>query len=312
MNDRIYRRFTELFILLIVFTLLTACRGTPPVPTIETSVEAVTSSPSETAIVSTPSPVKPTATAVPLAALVNGEPITMEEFQNELSQFLAVHDESGTNLATDAEKFVLDDMINQVLLAQAAYESGYYIDESDLQSRMDELAEVIGGTQELINWYTEHGYTEPGFRIALARSVAAAWMRDHIISEVPETAEQVHARQILLYNEEQANEVYDLLQSGQDFESLAINNDPVTGGDLGWITRGYLTQAAVEEAAFRLEPGEYSQVIKTDLGYHIVQVVENDPQRKLDLDAYAILQTQAIKLWLEARRGESEVQILLP
>lgn len=261
---------------------------------------------------STPSPVKPTATAVQLAALVNGEPITKEEFQNELSQYLAVQDESGTNLATDVESVVLEDMINQVLLAQAAQDSGYYLDESDLQSRMDELAEVIGGRQALVNWYSEHGYTEPGFRIALARSVAAAWMRDQIISEVPETAEQVHARQILLYNEEQANEVYDLLQSGQDFASLAVNVDPVTGGELGWFPRGYLTQAAVEEAAFRLEAGEYSQVIKTDLGYHIVQVVENDPQRKLELDAYAILQTQAIKMWLETRRGESEVKILLP
>jgi parvulin-like peptidyl-prolyl isomerase len=53
-------------------------------------------------------------------------------------------------------------------------------------------------------------------------------------------------------------------------------------------------------------------VIKTRLGYHIVQVLERDPQRLLDPDARLVLQTKAIRQWLEARQAQSNIEILLP
>jgi peptidyl-prolyl cis-trans isomerase C len=305
------RRFVVSTLLPLMITILAACGSITPEPTTVIPIGTQTIAASETDKVSTPSPVKPTATPVPLAALVNGEPITLEEFRAELSQYSSAQAESGMNLATDAESIVLDNMINQVLLAQAAHESGYYSDESSLQARLDELAEKIGGIEALVDWYTEYGYSEPGFRIALARSIAAAWMRDQILAEVPTTAEQVHAKQILLYNEEQAKQVYDLLQSGQDFETLASSYDPFTHGELGWFPRCYLTQAEVDQAAFTLEPGEYSQVIQSDIGYHIIRVTERDPQHLLYPDAYIVVQIQALQEWLEARREMSEIKILL-
>lgn len=312
MDVNTYRKAFVTVILFVVIFLFSACGNNLPKPTTANPVDISTNVPSRTPEVETPTPVKPTDTPVPLAALVNGEPITMEEFQAELSQYASAQAQSGMNLATDAESFVLDNQINQVLLAQAAYESGNSLDPSELQARMDELAEEVGGTEALADWYIENGYSEPVFRIALARSIAAAWMRDQIISESPTTAEQVHARQILLYNEEEAAQVYDLLQSGQDFETLANSYDPVTHGDLGWFPRGYLTQVEVEQAAFNLEPGEYSQVIHSDIGYHIVQVIEKEPQRTLNPEAYADLQIQTLQEWLDARRATSEIQILLP
>jgi parvulin-like peptidyl-prolyl isomerase len=312
MDTVILRKLAIVVTLLIGLVVPSACGSKLPQPGTANPDVTSTNEPSETVEERTPIPVKPTATPVPLAALVNGEPITVEELQAELSQYASAQAQSGMNLATDAERLVLDNVINQVLLAQAAYETGNYSDPNDLQVRMDELAEKVGGPQALADWYTEYGFSEPGFRIALARAIAAAWMRDQIITEVPATAEQVHARQILLYNEEDAARVYDLLQSGQDFESLANSYDPITHGDLGWFPRGYLTQAMVDQAAFSLEPEEYSQVIQSDIGYHIVQVIEKDPQRPLDPESYADLQIQKLQEWLDERRAMSEIQILLP
>lgn len=305
-------KFRIMTLLFMGIALLTACGSNTPEPTDVDLMNTATGAPTETTRVSTPSPVQPTATPVPLAVLVNGEPITMEEFRAELSQYSSAQAEAGTNLATDAESYVLEHLINQVLLAQSAHESGFYLDETGLQARLDELTEKIGGSEALTDWYTKYGYSDPGFRIALARSIAAAWMRDQIITEVPTTTEQVHAIQILLYNEEQAKQVFDLLESGQDFESLASSNDPITRGELGWFPRGYLTQDEVEQAAFTLNPGEYSQVIQSNIGYHIIKVIERDPQRLLDPDAYAVHQIQTLQEWLDERRRMSEIQVFLP
>jgi parvulin-like peptidyl-prolyl isomerase len=198
------------------------------------------------------------------------------------------------------------------LLAQGATEAGYQIDEAGLQARLDELTGRMGGPQALAEWMAAYGYTEATFRSDLARSLAAAWMRDEIGGGVPETAEQVHVRQILFRDAESANAAYSQIQTGADFTTLAAENDPLAHGDLGWFPQGYLPDPLVEQAAFALQPGETSAVIESPSGYHILQVVERDPQRPLDPDARLSLQVQAVQSWLEARRAESEIQILAP
>jgi peptidyl-prolyl cis-trans isomerase C len=260
----------------------------------------------------TPTQPEPSATPEPLVALVNDEPITMAAFQLSLGDYLDAQEATGTNLATEAEKIVLEDMINQVLLAQGATEADFIIDEIILQERMDQLALQVGGSQVLVDWYTRNGYTEQSFRLFLAQSIAAAWMRDQIAGSVPAEVEQVHARQILLYNSEDAEQVYDLLQSGRDFASLAAIYYPLTAGDIGWFPRGYLTEQAIEEAAFTIEPGEYSEIIETNLGFHIVEVIEKDPQYPLSPDARLKLQLIAVRNWLEMRRSQSDIQVFLP
>lgn len=246
---------------------------------------------------------------VPLVALVNGEPITLAEFELELSRYQAA---LGANAAQNSAQLVLNELVDQLLLAQGARQTGFVVDETLLQVRLESLEAQLGGHQALMDWISTHGYTEPDFRLVLARSIAAAWMRDQIIAAVPEVAEQAHARQILLYNSEQANQVYALLQSGQDFTALAADYAPLTGGDLGWFPRGYLTEPVLEAAVFALAPGEYSPVIETRLGYHILQLIEMDSARPLLPEARRVLQLNALQDWLQERRAQSDLQFFLP
>jgi parvulin-like peptidyl-prolyl isomerase len=132
-------------------------------------------------------------------------------------------------------------------------------------------------------------------------------MRDKILAEVPSTAEQVHVQQILLYNQVDAQSFYTQLTSGADFDELALRADPLTRGDLGWVPRGYLLEPKIEEAAFTLNLGAYSDVLATDVGFHIVRVLERDPQRPLSPDAYLVLQELALKAWLEGQRQQAEI-----
>ena len=115
--------------------------------------------------------------------------------------------------------------------------------------------------------------------------------RDEIIATVPSTTEQIHARQILLYNSDEANRIYDQLQAGTEFVTLVNQFEPITSGDLGWFPRGYLLVPELDPIIFDLEPGAYSPVIQTELGYHIVHVIEKDAQRPLTADARQVLQT---------------------
>jgi len=265
-----------------------------------------------TSPIPTQTSIPPTPTPPPLAATVNGEWITEAEFLAEVDRYRAAQEALGNEVNTgDAAQIVLDDMIAQVLLAQAARTDGFEMTEADVESRVDALVSEVGGADALAAWQSEHSYTEESFRFALKRAAEAAWMRDKIIAEVPGTAEQVHAQQILLYNEETARTVAAQLEAGADFEDLAVIYDPNTGGELGWFPRGYLLEPELEEAAFSLEPGQYSAVIATEVGYHILLVVERDAQHQLSPDAYLVMQENTLGDWLAQRRAESDI-VLAP
>jgi peptidyl-prolyl cis-trans isomerase C len=265
-----------------------------------------------TPFVPTSTPVPPTPTPPPLAAIVNGEYITQAEFEAELERFHAAQRALGRTVSDqEAEKTVLDDLVARVLLAQGAREGGFDLTESALQSRVQDLADEIGGDAALSEWISEHGYTEESFHLALKRSVEAAWMRDKIVADVPLTAEQVHIQQILSYNEEDALQVLELLKGGADFDELAGSPfyDPTTRGELGWVPRGYLLDENIEAAAFSLEVGEFSDVIATPAGFHIIKVLERDPQYPLSPDALLSLQEKALQDWLEQKREQSDVDL---
>jgi peptidyl-prolyl cis-trans isomerase C len=261
----------------------------------------------------TPTVAVPTPTMEPMAAIVNGEGITIVEYQAELDRYVAAVNETGASAPAGVEPktFILDELINTRLLSQAAVQSGFQISEVDLENRLSQLAEQIGGVEALQNWQNRYAYSDASLRQSLQYSLAAAWMRDKIISGVPLQTEQVHARQILLADEQTALAVKAQLDAAVDFTELAYQYDSVTGGDLGWFPRGYLNIPEVETIAFSMEVGEYSAPVRSDIGWHIIQLVEKDPVHGLSPDALLSMQHQALNEWLLQRRAESTIDILI-
>ena len=274
---------------------LSACASFfPPAPTVTPTATL------------TPEP--PTATPEPMALTVNGDGITVVEFNAEVQRYITSQTNLGKTIsAEEASETVKEDLTAQLLLSQAARENGFMLDEAGLEARIESLAAQIGGAEALAKWQSEHGYSEQAFRPALKRSAEAAWMRDKILAEVPSTAEQVHVQQILLYNQDTALSFLTQLNGGADFDELALRADPLTRGDLGWVPRGYLLEPTIEEAAFNLVPGTHSDVIATDVGFHIVRVLERDPQRPLSPDAYLSLQELALKTWVSGQRQQASI-----
>jgi peptidyl-prolyl cis-trans isomerase C len=283
---------------------LVACSGTTDTPT----APAV----SQTSIPLTATSSSATATLPPMALTVNGEGISIEAFNAELTRYQAAQAALGLQtIPEQAAASVSDDLIAQLLLAQGAKEAGFSLDAPALQARMDALSAQLGGADKLSAWQQAHGYSDESFRVALQREAAAAWMRDKIISTVPTTAEQVHIRQILLYNQANAQKYFNLLEAGSKFDTIALQVDPVTRGDIGWIPRGYLSEKAIEDAAFALEPDKYSAIIQDKVGFHILELIERQPARALSPDQRLTLQTRALSDWITNQRQKSSV-VLAP
>lgn len=126
---------------------------------------------------------------------------------------------------------------------------------------------------------------------------------------VPTTAEQVHARHILVATLDDADKVEGLLNKGGDFAALAAEFSTDTGsknqgGDLGWFTRGQMIQP-FEDAAFALTIGQVSQPISTTYGYHIIQVLGHEQSRPLDPSALQQAQTTAFNDWLNQQLADT-------
>lgn len=259
-----------------------------------------------TAVVTSP-------TAPSFVAMVNGEGITRESFDANLALYTAAQSQTGTLLASeDARQAVIDQLVDRLLLAQAAREAGMPADDAKIDERLNKLINDAGGAAAFDTWLATHSFSTELFRQELKLEIEAGAMRDQIAASVPTTAEQVQARQILLTDSFSAERLLSQLEGGTPFETVVVNNDPQRLGTLGWFPRGYLLQPEVEEAAFALQPGQYSGVVQSALGYHLIEVLARDENRELSPQALLALQLKAVQDWLAAQRAQSVIEISLP
>lgn len=294
-------RLRILPLLLVLFVLiLTSCsNGATPTNELEPQAAEATT---------TPTPDEPTPTPIPAAAIVNDERLPLTWFENELARYLLAQESLGTPVEDQAEArtLILDDLIDQMLLAQGAIESGFAVTDEDVQSRIDLLAAEV----DLSAWMAAWRYSEDDLFQMLRLQMLAAAKRDQIIESVPKVQEQVEIRQVLTRTSAGASEARTKLNSGVDFEEVALIYQAETGGYLGWVPRGYLLIPEVEEAAFNLPVGVFSETIESEIGYHIVLVLDR-AERPLSQDALLTLQRQAIYRWVEETRETSKIEVLI-
>lgn len=236
----------------------------------------------------------------PVAAIVNGEVISRAELTQEVNAVLEQQipfDPTGkerNKQRPELTPIILDAMIEQWLIMQVARTRGVVATGAEIDSQVREIKANFPSEQSFTDALTQRGLTMASLRDRLRTNITIrnlmplvsptsvtdadvdAYFRTH--KKEFDRPEQVHARHILVQSDVEAKFVLAKLQRGERFEALArqYSQDPGSkdqGGDLGFLGRG-TTVPEFEQVAFTLRPGQTSGIVKSQFGYHIIQVLE--------------------------------------
>jgi len=318
-------RFRFLPILLIALAIsFAACSGGEDEAALTAEAAQPLPTVAPTAIPHTPTPLPPpTATPIPptptppLAALVNGEPITLAKYQADLAQYTEAMGAIGESLPENYQNLRLMTLIEQAIIQQAADEWGIVISDEALNIALEDVtrrAEENGGYEA---WLRANRYDAAEFPNILKQQLLSTAVIEEVVRAVPTTIEQARARYIVVNDAGVAQFVLDQARAGADFGDLAVTHslDQATapdGGDLGFIMRGWLFQPAVEDVIFTLQPNQISEIVTVDHGngqisYFLVQLLEKDPARPLTSSQRDVMTRKVIEEWLSERLATAEI-----
>jgi peptidyl-prolyl cis-trans isomerase C len=120
--------------------------------------------------------------------------------------------------------------------------------------------------------------------------------------------QEVHARHILLPTEDDANAALARVKGGEDFAKVAteLSKDPGgQGGDLGWFTKDKMVPEFAD-AAFKMEPGQVSEPVKSQFGWHIIKVEE---KRMTSFPPFEQIKDQAARYVSQKAQSELITQL---
>ena len=221
-------------------------------------------------------------------ATVNGQPITEEELAVAMADI-------GPGLPQKLEgaarqKYVLDYLIDLKLAAAKA--QAEKLDQSpDFAKKLAYYRDKLA-MEELLGSIAKAATTEEAERKAYDEAAKA---------EPPQA--EIHARHILLPTEDDAKKALARVKGGEDFAKVAneLSKDTAgDGGDLGWFTKDRMVPE-FSEAAFKLKKGEISDPVKTQFGWHVIQVEDT---RTKTFPPFEQLKDQAARF--VAQKAESE------
>ena len=257
-----------------------------------------------------------------VAATVNGEPVTLEEVMKVANNFAkqGMQPDPETRGSTYEEQLyytVVDRLVEQKLVAQEADERGLEVTPERVQASISQLKNMAGGDEAYAKLLADNGITPEDIERDTRMNLLMKEFYDQVISAPPQVTpeeiqdyfaknpqlfgpqQEVHARHILFRTQPDMNDmaVAEVAQKAhaaleraktEDFAALArdVSEDQTTannGGDLGWFGKGRMV-APFDSAAFAVPPGEVSGLVKTQYGFHIIQVVETRMSEPKELE----------------------------
>ena len=197
-----------------------------------------------------------------VVAKVNGQPITGADIA-------VAADDPALSLpgVDEAQKkgLLVDYMVDLKVGAQAA-EAAKVADTPDFKRKLAYFRDKL-----LLDEYLER----EAKKAATPEAAKAVYEQS---AKLMKPEEEVHARHILVDNEAEAKKIAARIKGGEDFAKVAAetSKDPgskTEGGDLGWFTKERMVKEFAD-AAFKMQPGQVSDPVKTQFGWHVIKVEE--------------------------------------
>ncbi|MCX6194608.1 MAG: peptidylprolyl isomerase [Cytophagales bacterium] len=233
--------------------------------------------------------------------------ILKSEVENQYQQYLTSGQADTPNRCQILEGLV----VNKLMLAKAEIDSVIVEDkriEAELTSRMEQMEGQYGSAKNIVEAYGKSIATlKEDLRSSLKEQLTGRKMQDKITDDVKITPKEVaaffneiprdslpylpaeveisHIIRIAKPNKNQKEELYAKLmdfrrrvEKGESFEDLAkVHSEDLgsgkRGGDLGFAKRGAMV-APFEAAALRMKPNQMSEVVESEFGFHLIQLLE--------------------------------------
>ena len=251
-----------------------------------------------------------TATAhADVAASVNDTDIPASEVESRFDQAKTqpqVQQQLDSDTAGVVEAQIQAQILSQLvvseILEQWGTELGLEVTEADVAAQKEELIEQLGGQEAFDQAVAESGLSEEDIQLQLRQRALQAKIADEVGTDAEVTDEEIEAfyeqnaetryaglaraRHILVEDKALAEDLLAQIEDGADFAELAMEHstDPgsgAKGGDLGEFGPGQMVPE-FDEAVFSAEVGDILGPIKTQFGFHIIEVLELTEGRELD------------------------------
>ena len=158
-------------------------------------------------------------------------------------------------------------------------------------------------------------------RAMMAIKVRRDNMQSYLAAQIVPPLYQVHAREMTLSTLQDANNILKQLKNGGNFAKIAAKSSVETstntkGGDLGWLAKGQYAQTIASGTSgivdnWIFDPArksnELSPVITENGAYHIVQILQIDPARSVDVTTLSSLQSNALSSWLLSVKAQENL-----
>lgn len=244
-----------------------------------------------------------------IIAQVGAEIVLLSDVETEFQYYKA----QSTTVDPNAKCMILEQILAQKLLIDQAKLDSIEVPEDQVENqldlRMEGVLKKMGGDEVLFQQYYGKSVSEMKniYRDDIHNSIMAEMMQDKLMQDInitptevydffnnipadslPYFNSEVEISQILLapqVNETEKSKAFEKikniktqLENGEPFENLAkkYSDDPGSGskgGDLGWVKRGTFVPK-FEAAAYTLKKNEISDIVESEYGYHIIQLLE--------------------------------------
>jgi peptidyl-prolyl cis-trans isomerase SurA len=243
-----------------------------------------------------------------IEAVLGDEIVLTSEIESQYLQYLS----QGNIKSTEIRCQIVEDLLFQKLLVNQAKLDSLVVSndevEDEVNKRLSYFETQLGSVQKVEDYF---GKSKANIKLELGKVIKDQFMAQKMQTkltsslkvtpaevkesyallsdaEIPTMPTQVEVAQIVIKPEitddqkdnirEKLNNFRDRVYNGEDFKMLATlySDDPgsaIKGGELGFVNRGDLVPE-FERAAFRLKEGEISNVVESQFGYHIVQLIE--------------------------------------
>lgn len=238
-----------------------------------------------------------------VAATVNGKPISIEDYEREYKMqaqqamaqygddFLMQKSPDGKQTMGEImRQNTLDNLVRFEIYKQDAEEKGIKITDKDVDGEYKKMVDMYGGEEKLQDALKENDLTVDQMKKYMKTNLLMRQYQEKMLKELEPTEEELkayydkhkdefktaEASHILVKTKEEAEAIKKELDGGADFAKLAKEKSLDTGsgqngGSLGQFTPGQMVKE-FDEKVFSMKPGEISDPVKTQFGYHIIKL----------------------------------------